>query len=97
MNVSERSLFEYLSPEEQQLFKNIKERANKNYAIIPALYRVKNLTTVGIDLKKQIENDRVVLEILKNKAQVRKSKEISLSQKIDDEKYEALKRKFATQ
>lgn len=97
MDIKEKNLFEYLSPQEQQIFKRIKEREQQNYAIIPALYRVKNLTSIGIDLKKQIEADKEVLEVLKKKARMRKAKEISLSRKIDDEKYEALKQKFTTQ
>lgn len=96
MNTNERNLFKYLSPQEQKLFKTIQKRVNKNYSMIPALYRVKSLTSSGIKLKTQVENDKAALRTLKAKAEMRRAKEISLSQKINNEKYEELKRKFVS-
>lgn len=97
MATEEKVLVSYLDPAEQKLLKKIQERTDRNYALIPALYRENKLDVHKEKILRQIESDKYTITVLQKKAAIRRAKEESLSRKVSSEQIERLKRRFLNQ
>ncbi|WP_214798946.1 MULTISPECIES: hypothetical protein [unclassified Exiguobacterium] len=93
-NANKNQLFNFLSPDEQETFRRIEVRLDRNLNKLSAVYRKEKETPDKTTLRIQLENDKDVLVVLKQKAAIRKAKAEHLSKKIDREQYASLREKF---
>ena len=75
MNNSRETMTDYLSPAERQLLEEIKHRAKENQSLISrlALHESSQIDSESYRLKIQIENDKKQLDVLKQKAAIRRA------------------------
>lgn len=75
MNNTREKMTDYLSPEEKQLLEEIKRRAKENQNLISRLplHESSQIESESYRLKKQIETDKKQLDVLKQKAAMRRA------------------------